>query len=69
MIDDPGSELAMLRADFNDCNRERARWRAENERLREALATIANHSDTHSDFPHNIDNLQLYAKQVLAGSR
>jgi chromosome segregation ATPase len=28
-------EIEMLRADFNDCNAERARWRAEAERLLE----------------------------------
>jgi hypothetical protein len=34
---DARDEIEQLQADFNDCNSERARWRAEAERLRAVL--------------------------------
>ena len=39
---------------------------AEIGRLRAALETIAEHNDCCSDFPHNMKNLQRYARAALA---
>jgi hypothetical protein len=75
------ADVAMLNSDLDKLRAEIVRLSAEtiaqekvvtlmseNARLRAALRTIAKHCDSHSDFPHDLDNIQLYAKQVLAGS-
>lgn len=36
------------------------------ERLTTALTTIAEHSNSHSDFPHSTKNLQQFARASLA---
>ena len=45
------------------------RLRTLNAELVEALTTIAEHSDIHSDFPHSIENLQAYARAALAKAK
>jgi hypothetical protein len=39
-------------------------FEVENERLRSALKTIADHSDICSDFPHSLENIQTFARNA-----
>jgi hypothetical protein len=62
LFDVAADEIERLRADFNDCNSERARWRKEAERLRAAMNTIA---CWYIDCPSDAKEMAKFASAAL----
>jgi hypothetical protein len=68
-IQDLSEENAQIRLEALEAATKFQEAMDNNAELLEALTTIAEHSDIHSDFPHSIENLQAYARAAIAKAK